>query len=211
MNTSAFTLYLLPFVVKKTLQRRWRTSLERPRYVDLCPSILKRPLRSPFPSSPEYQPLSTQEQPSEDAIIKPRSSDTELPPLTSRETAHLAAVFCIFWFIANWTVNSSLEFTSVASATILSSTSGTNPLCPSVRIRATHWICHRLLHAGNWPSISSRETDWYQNRYRAYQVSVPCPSSLAQVPEQILTLPQLYRSRSRLLLRFDKQTRSSFR
>lgn len=33
-------------------------------------------------------------------------------------------MFCIFWFIANWSVNASLDYTSVASATILSSLSG---------------------------------------------------------------------------------------
>lgn len=47
-----------------------------------------------------------------------------LPPLTTKETAQLACAFCFIWFIANWTVNASLELTSVASATILSSMSG---------------------------------------------------------------------------------------
>lgn len=36
----------------------------------------------------------------------------------------MAASFCFLWFIANWTVNASLDYTSVASATILSSMSG---------------------------------------------------------------------------------------
>lgn len=45
-------------------------------------------------------------------------------PLTTRETAQLAGLFCFLWFIANWTVNASLDYTSVASATILSSMSG---------------------------------------------------------------------------------------
>ncbi|KAI0361261.1 hypothetical protein OH77DRAFT_410768 [Trametes cingulata] len=49
--------------------------------------------------------------------------DSLTKPLTTRETAHLAAVFCLLWFVANWTVNASLDYTSVASATILSSMS----------------------------------------------------------------------------------------
>jgi len=49
-----------------------------------------------------------------------------LPPLTTSETAKLASVFCFFWFIANWSQNASLDFTSVASCTILSSMSGEN-------------------------------------------------------------------------------------
>ncbi|KAK0465193.1 uncharacterized protein EV420DRAFT_1262591 [Desarmillaria tabescens] len=45
-------------------------------------------------------------------------------PLTTQETAKLASLFCSLWFIANWAVNASLDYTSVASATILSSMSG---------------------------------------------------------------------------------------
>lgn len=48
----------------------------------------------------------------------------DLPPLNKRQTAELALAFCFIWFIANWSVNASLGYTSVASATILSSTSG---------------------------------------------------------------------------------------
>ncbi|WWD16448.1 hypothetical protein CI109_100874 [Kwoniella shandongensis] len=47
-----------------------------------------------------------------------------LPRLTIRETAEIAAWWSLVWFIANWTVNASLAWTSVASVTILSSTSG---------------------------------------------------------------------------------------
>lgn len=47
-----------------------------------------------------------------------------LPPLNDRQTADLAFTFCFIWFIANWSVNASLGYTSVASATILSSMSG---------------------------------------------------------------------------------------
>jgi hypothetical protein len=36
----------------------------------------------------------------------------------------LALVFSVFWFIANWSVNAALGYTSVASATILSTMSG---------------------------------------------------------------------------------------
>ncbi|XAO22871.1 hypothetical protein I312_101646 [Cryptococcus bacillisporus CA1280] len=47
-----------------------------------------------------------------------------LPRLTVRETAKIAAWWSIVWFVANWAVNASLAWTSVASVTILSSTSG---------------------------------------------------------------------------------------
>ncbi|KAI3622657.1 vacuolar membrane protein [Moniliophthora roreri] len=57
------------------------------------------------------------------AFAAPVTDPEQLPPFTILETAKLASVFCIFWFIANWTVNASLDYTSVASATILSSMS----------------------------------------------------------------------------------------
>ena len=43
------------------------------------------------------------------------------------ETANRAFILCFFWFIANWSVNASLDYTSVASSTILSSMSGQLP------------------------------------------------------------------------------------
>ena len=50
--------------------------------------------------------------------------ETALPPLTTKQTAYLAFSFVLLWFIANWTLNAALDLTSVASATILSTTSG---------------------------------------------------------------------------------------
>ncbi|KAK4704168.1 solute carrier family 35, member F5, partial [Phenoliferia sp. Uapishka_3] len=46
------------------------------------------------------------------------------PPLTTRQTAALALVFCGLWFTANWAMNAALGYTSVSSTTILSSMSG---------------------------------------------------------------------------------------
>lgn len=45
-------------------------------------------------------------------------------PLTTRDTAHLAAVFCFAWIAANWSLNASLGLTSVGSSTILAGMSG---------------------------------------------------------------------------------------
>jgi solute carrier family 35 protein F5 len=41
-----------------------------------------------------------------------------------KETARMALGFCFLWFVANWALNAALAYTSVASATILSGTSG---------------------------------------------------------------------------------------
>ncbi|KAF5374793.1 hypothetical protein D9758_000163 [Tetrapyrgos nigripes] len=104
LNTSAFTLYLLPSVVR------------------LC--LGKTSLSTMFNSGPEYQPLVTEETEESSRSSIPPESDAELPPLTVRETINLASIFCFFWFIANWSLNASLDYTSVASATVLSSMSG---------------------------------------------------------------------------------------
>lgn len=56
--------------------------------------------------------------------LRKEMNPDELPPLTVHETVKLAFVFCFLWFIANWSINASLDYTSVASTTILSSLSG---------------------------------------------------------------------------------------
>ncbi|CCD23755.1 uncharacterized protein NDAI_0C00940 [Naumovozyma dairenensis CBS 421] len=55
-----------------------------------------------------------------------RNSSTvtaHLKRLSLKETIKLSAEFCILWFLANFATNASLAYTSVASQTILSSTS----------------------------------------------------------------------------------------
>lgn len=68
----------------------------------------------PIPSSSRLVPRTTEE----------RGNEENLPPLSVRQTAELALAFCFLWFIANWSLNASLDYTTVASATILASTSG---------------------------------------------------------------------------------------
>ncbi|KAL0579111.1 hypothetical protein V5O48_002894 [Marasmius crinis-equi] len=109
LNTSTFALYIIPYVLKRGI----------PRLDDQPP----RPT-----NVAEYEPLVTdpdvdrEEYPP--ALPVNTANPEDLPPLTTKETAKLAGVFCFFWFIANWTVNLSVDYTSVASATILASMSG---------------------------------------------------------------------------------------
>ncbi|KAI6044936.1 hypothetical protein EDC04DRAFT_2637656 [Pisolithus marmoratus] len=66
-----------------------------------------------------YRPLA------QDISHESNSSDlNETLQLTPRETAWLALSFCFLWFVANWSLNAALAYTSVASATVLSSMSG---------------------------------------------------------------------------------------
>ncbi|KAF8507143.1 hypothetical protein F5888DRAFT_1603171 [Russula emetica] len=97
LTTSTFSLYLLPFLIKSYIRRRYHGGSNQT--VELGPRR-------------------------HSSSIPPASTSAALSPLTTRETAHLASVFCFLWFLANWTINASLGLTSVASATILSSMSG---------------------------------------------------------------------------------------
>jgi len=108
MNTSAFSFYLIPLFL-----RRWWKG----KYGSL-PSVDQR-------SSNEYQPIALDDETTEHSLTRRHSAPEDpLAPLTDRQTANLAVAFCLLWFIANWTVNASLGYTSVASATVLSSMSG---------------------------------------------------------------------------------------
>jgi solute carrier family 35 protein F5 len=50
-------------------------------------------------------------------------NQSNLAPLTLVETFHLSLEFCLIWFAANYFVAACLEYTTVASGTILTSTS----------------------------------------------------------------------------------------
>ncbi|CEG83249.1 hypothetical protein RMATCC62417_17207 [Rhizopus microsporus] len=50
--------------------------------------------------------------------------ENESSKLGTAETIRLALIFCLLWFMANYTTNASLAYTSVTSSTILSSMSG---------------------------------------------------------------------------------------
>ncbi|KAI9572862.1 hypothetical protein HD554DRAFT_1377940 [Boletus coccyginus] len=98
LSTSSFTLYLLPPCLRKSLGS---TSSRR-----------KNINYQPLAQVCEHEPLAAQSS---------RQTDDHLTP---EETAKLAAYFCFLWFVANWALNVSLAYTSVASATVLSSMCG---------------------------------------------------------------------------------------
>ncbi|KAG8692478.1 hypothetical protein FRC09_011173 [Ceratobasidium sp. 395] len=101
MNTASFSIYLIPALLKYLGQKRSGEKYE---------------------TEQGYQALVDEDE--EPQLGQEHSSPDSVEPLTTHETIKLAAIFCLFWFLANWTVNASLEFTSVASTTILASMSG---------------------------------------------------------------------------------------
>ncbi|KJA29129.1 hypothetical protein HYPSUDRAFT_32483 [Hypholoma sublateritium FD-334 SS-4] len=114
MNTSSFALYLIPSLI-----RRWWSRHNDPQTKNNIPND----------TTNDYEPLANEDididiQTEGSLHRHPFPRDSWLLPLTDIQTAHLAFTFCLIWFIANWSVNASLGYTSVASATILSSMSG---------------------------------------------------------------------------------------
>lgn len=105
-NTASFVFYLLPYITRRLWDDR-------------------RGLPKAASSAISYQPLEQELGiDAEPAVELMASIDQVDSPLTVKETARLALEFCFLWFIANWTLNAALAYTSVASATILSGMSG---------------------------------------------------------------------------------------
>ncbi|KAJ8521459.1 hypothetical protein ONZ45_g1870 [Pleurotus djamor] len=106
LNTSAFVLYLIP-----SLYRLYASPRDRPGssgYEVLATDASQREPGNAPGSTPSHNEHKTDDH----------------SPLTVQETIRLAAAFCLLWFAANWALNVGLQYTSVASATILSSMSG---------------------------------------------------------------------------------------
>ncbi|QLQ78318.1 hypothetical protein HG537_0A05650 [Torulaspora globosa] len=98
INTAAFSLYLLP-TARVVVGKYWRTGELNIR-----------------------EELRVEEE--EGNALLPKDADgTVARRLSLRETVKLSGEFCVLWFLANFVTNASLAYTSVASQTILSSTS----------------------------------------------------------------------------------------
>ncbi|CAM0136991.1 unnamed protein product [Umbelopsis sp. WA50703] len=144
VNTASFSLYLLPFLLKRKFRNKDSKegvidSSSRP--VCLVPThhndnavsdeTVMQDNRASISSAENGA-----ETLSESSLLM--ASDEENEPvdhgvsygaeqpekLTVRETVKLSLTFCFIWFLANWSTNASLAYTTVGSSTILSSMSG---------------------------------------------------------------------------------------
>jgi solute carrier family 35, member F5 len=73
------------------------------------------------------------------------STQTFQEALTVRETAHLSLEFCLLWFVANYLVAACLTYTSVASSTILTSTSSIWTLLFGALVRVEKFSIRKLI------------------------------------------------------------------
>ncbi|GAA5809764.1 hypothetical protein MFLAVUS_003177 [Mucor flavus] len=105
LNTATFSFYLIPLLFKRT----------------------KKSTKQQLPS--EYNKLLNDdlEPVNYSAILQSTNSNTTMSPhhkLSTYDTIKLSLAFCILWFLANYTTNASLAYTTVGSSTILASMSG---------------------------------------------------------------------------------------
>ncbi|KAF3930549.1 hypothetical protein ABW19_dt0202808 [Dactylella cylindrospora] len=108
MSTSSFTIYLVPWAIKRGLKH---------------PAVRRKLRLEPLRGSKSgldtrYTRL---EEPDDDGADEEQEDPHR--KLNTRETMRLSAQFCLLWFVANWFASACLEHTSVASVTILSATS----------------------------------------------------------------------------------------
>jgi len=125
LNTASFVVYLIPswFKYRKPQSPTYQAIVTSPSADTL--------VVSPPPSSPRSNAAAPADNERISLNRRTASVVKTLPKLSVVETAKVAGWWAFFWFLANWALNVSLAWTSVASVTILSSTSGESRLSRS--------------------------------------------------------------------------------
>jgi solute carrier family 35 protein F5 len=77
--------------------------------------------------------------------VKSTSTASASGQLSIQETARLSLEFCLLWFLANYFVSSCLEYTTVASSTILTSTSSVFTLIFGALFRVEKFSVRKLI------------------------------------------------------------------
>ncbi|KAL8392728.1 hypothetical protein RB595_002787 [Gaeumannomyces hyphopodioides] len=150
INTSFFAVSLIPMALKYV--REHGTDGFRNAAVELWREQKRRGLRPGAPSSGLHSKLQAEGEDAGEAGERLLLDDEGslagfdvaggggAPPerLDFRETAWLSLEFCMLWFLANYFASACLEYTSVGSVTILTSTSSvwTLILCAVMRVES---------------------------------------------------------------------------
>ncbi|PBP21388.1 vacuolar membrane protein [Diplocarpon rosae] len=151
INTACFAISLLPMFVRK---------IQRHGIAHAQTSLLEF-----WQSRGDYRPIGNKSQDREDAEDPMSASQTRLlvdndfgpalalngetqptlEMLSAQATAWLSLEFCLLWFGANYLVAACLEYTSVASSTILTSTSSIWTLVFGALVRVEHFSYKKLI------------------------------------------------------------------
>lgn len=129
LNTSAFTLCIIPRLFNSARRKHTAGTLSDDLRALFSIKTLKRFWRNETEEAQIYVPVGDEEE----SFLKPASAAQSLKSGKSLEegsktldiisTARLSLAFCILWFMANYFAMACLQYTTVASATILTSTS----------------------------------------------------------------------------------------
>ncbi|CAI4038292.1 hypothetical protein SMKI_04G6340 [Saccharomyces mikatae IFO 1815] len=133
LNISSFALYLMPDLWRKIQLRRKALQEQRNR---------RLPIHTQE-SFPELLPLIISASPNSPSHSSSSSSSTV--DLRVKDTMRLSLLFCVLWFVANLAANSALSYTTVASSTILSSTSSFFTLFLAVSLGIETFSMRKLL------------------------------------------------------------------
>ncbi|GAM89030.1 hypothetical protein ANO11243_070640 [Dothideomycetidae sp. 11243] len=153
VNTSCFVLPLLPML----LRQAWRDPASVRAFISSARRSIRRrssytslaqqdPAEEPAGHKPN-SPLLRAPSPSYDhaANTTPPAVSYPSPRLTLAQTLRLALEFCILWYLANYFAAACLEYTTVASSTILTSTSSIFTLLFGIVARVERFTIRKLL------------------------------------------------------------------
>ncbi|KJX96459.1 integral membrane protein [Zymoseptoria brevis] len=170
VNTSFFILPLIPILIVRHRRnpedlRRWKEELRNRIYARYAP--LKQQEEADPPgyydspvlhhSAPSTNTSATHllDDPPNDLshsqvlsakdVLSAPSAPSHLQPLNLAEIFRLSLEFCILWFLANYFVAACLQYTSVASSTILTSTSSVFTLIFGAMFKVEIFTLRKLL------------------------------------------------------------------
>ncbi len=155
MNTSFFMLPLIPALLQRArkhpedVQQWWETCKTWPR--EGFAALTSRNTYSWNATARRMSISDSQElllSASRPSLSSMKAYDDEDPTpgqLTISETAKLGLEFCMLWFLANYWIAVSLEYTTVASSTILTSTSSVFTLVFGVWLKVEQFSWRKLI------------------------------------------------------------------
>ncbi|KAH5032019.1 hypothetical protein HBI74_077740 [Parastagonospora nodorum] len=158
INTTFFIIPLIPMFVQHLWLDRSNAIYQKPLLAQLSDllsrragkiSLLRDHESSSSSISSKAASRSSDAEAAEVLLGSSTQASQELPEedtgLTLKETAHLALEFCILWFLANYFAAACLEYTTVASSTILSSTSSIWTLLSGSLMRVERFTVRKLI------------------------------------------------------------------
>lgn len=139
LNTAVFIVTLIPVLIRSGY-RNWRKGTLRS-------SLHRFTTHTPFSKSSSRREEAEAEASlkDDDAAENRDTSPESLKHLDTWSTARLSFYFCIAWFLANYFALSCLQYTTVASTTILTSTSSVWTLLIGAITRTEKFTWRKLL------------------------------------------------------------------